>query len=61
MSEETKRKLKRWVTGEVADKLEKAGLTLPIHIKEASKAELEDAGLTKAEISAVRKVLPEIK
>lgn len=62
MTEATKMKLKLLgVAPVVADKLETMGLLLPIQIKLAPKKLLEEIGLTKSEITALRKKMPEHK
>jgi hypothetical protein len=62
MTEATKAKLKvLGVAPAVADKLEAMSLFLPFQIKLATKKALEEAGLTKAEITELRKVMPERK
>lgn len=62
MTEATKAKLKvLGVAPAVADKLEGLGLLLPIQVKLATKKALEEAGLTKGEITELRKVMPERK
>ena len=60
MSDATKAKLiKMGLAPDVADKLDKAGLTLPIQIKQAAKADLEAAGLKTSEITKLHQRLPE--
>lgn len=60
MSDATKVKLMK-LTGidqETADKLEAAGMTLPIHIKDATDTKLRGAGLSTAKVEKLRAKLP---